>query len=375
GVRPEGNRLLDVADGGRAFRDTRRLGLGRLARFPDELLLRICQQLPAVVLAALEQTSKACYVFARHEENWRDRVLDTFGGQFHYSTSWRATFIAAYTRRTEAASTTACEPVQVPWMYSDVLYRPWHYASVDLAAFVGADAPETVDRRHGLTVEAFIREYERPNRPVIIADGARAWPALTAWTREGLLARYGSTMFRAEKVDMTLADYMAYAEAQQDESPLYLFDRGFTERCTAMHGEFAVPAYFREDLFSHLGEEQRPDYRWLIVGPARSGSTFHKDPNATSAWNAVVTGAKKWILFPPETMPPGVYATQDESEVTAPVSVMEWFHHYYAEARRMAEPPLECVCRAGEIMFVPRGWWHCVINLEYAVAVTQNYVS
>jgi hypothetical protein len=41
----------------------------------------------------------------------------------------------------------------------------------------------------------------------------------------------------------------------------------------------------------------------------------------------------------------------------------------------MKNPPLECVCRAGEIMFVPRGWWHCVVNLEFSVAVTQNYVS
>jgi len=39
--------------------------------------------------------------------------------------------------------------------------------------------------------------------------------------------------------------------------------------------------------------------RWLIVGPARSGSSFHVDPNCTSAWNAVVRGSKKWIMFPP----------------------------------------------------------------------------
>lgn len=37
-----------------------------------------------------------------------------------------------------------------------------------------------------------------------------------------------------------------------------------------------VPEYFAEDLFSLLGENGRPDYRWIIMGPEKSGSTFHK---------------------------------------------------------------------------------------------------
>ena len=45
-------------------------------------------------------------------------------------------------------------------------------------------------------------------------------------------------------------------------------------------------------------------------------------------------------------------------------------------------PPVEGICRAGEVIFVPQGWWHAVLNLEQddgqgdlCIALTQNFVS
>lgn len=36
---------------------------------------------------------------------------------------------------------------------------------------------------------------------------------------------------------------------------------------------------------------------------------------------------------------------------------------------------LEGICRAGEIVWVPSGWWHLVLCTEDSVAITQNYAS
>jgi hypothetical protein len=55
---------------------------------------------------------------------------------------------------------------------------------------------------------------------------------------------------------------------------------------------------------------------------------------------------------------------------------MEWFMSFYEHRHSVGSaPPAECTLRAGELLFVPRGWWHIAINLEESVAVTQNFVS
>ena len=98
-----------------------------------------------------------------------------------------------------------------------------------------------------------------------------------------MLQKYGDVKFRAEAVDWPLKIYVDYMNNNQDESPLYLFDRSFVEKMNLdvrKGGQYWPPETFGKDLFAVLGD-QRPDSRWLIVGPERSGSTFHKDPNAT----------------------------------------------------------------------------------------------
>jgi len=61
------------------------------------------------------------------------------------------------------------------------------------------------------------------------------------------------------------------------------------------------------------------------------------------------------------------------AEVTSPLSIAEWLMEFHAEARRLPECR-EGICRTGEILHVPSGWWHLVVNLEDGIALTQNFV-
>lgn len=229
-------------------------------------------------------------------------------------------------------------------------------------------------------------------------SGPRDKSALPLHDTPYTISRVGPHLFSAsaDDGDSTFDPY-----AVPDESPFYLFDASFADDPHASL-EWRVPKFFqqisttstdaasqhdmsavRSDLFSLLGL-LRPDHRWIIAGPARSGSGWHKDPNGTSAWNAVLSGRKAWMMLPPHICPPGVYVSEDEAEVTAPLSIAEWLLEFAAETRRLYGPEaarpedrllVEGVCEEGEVLYVPSGWWHLVINLEESVALTQNFVS
>jgi hypothetical protein len=263
-------------------------------------------------------------------------------------------------------------------LFSDVLHRPFYCANIPLTPYASnIPAENNIPRLDNLTEPEFNSNWT--SKPFILTAPVREWPIFKTWNTDTLVEKYADVTFRAEAVDWPLKTYVEYTRDQHDESPTYLFDCSFVEKMGIKVSSgptedpevsYWPPACFGTDLFDVLGE-QRPDRRWLIAGPARSGSTFHKDPNGTSAWNAVITGSKYWLMFP--FPPPGIYLSADKSEITAPLSIAEYLLTFHEEARR-TPGCMEGVCKAGEVLHVPSGWFHLVLNLEEGVAVTQNFV-
>lgn len=246
--------------------------------------------------------------------------------------------------------------------------------------------------------------YELESIPAVIKgitlgfDGGRSttpWPGHQRWqlknleNDESLLDR----MFKCgedddgKNIKVKLRHFLNYLYDNKDDSPLYIFDTSFEDDKLGRRilKDYRVPSYFQDDLFSLVSENRRPPYRWWLCGPERSGTCVHIDPLATSAWNTLVVGQKRWVVFPPgiaKSIVKGKGLVRDDEDDEA----IQYFMYILPRIKRKAaslrhKPEYKDFCcyeftqNPGETVFIPNGWWHAVLNLTHTVAITQNFCS
>ena len=106
------------------------------------------------------------------------------------------------------------------------------------------------------------------------------------------------------------------------------------------------------------------------VGGAYSGTPFHFH---SSVFAHVVHGRKRWFLYPPSSSwrepPPSTILRPD-------LSALQWANAVYGVEGALDEGGVgerlqECVCEAGDVLYVPDGWMHATLNLELSVFVSM----
>lgn len=273
-----------------------------------------------------------------------------------------------------------------------VVIRDLPFAGVEATAVV--DMEEKKDDRDEGTAEG----SSSSTRP--------AWPALHRWDLAAL-ATDPDLRDRPLKVGedddghtlrVKLRYFLRYLATNTDDSPLYIFDATFDEDRYAKRllNDYTVPpGYFDEDLFGLVGERRRPPYRWWLVGPARSGTTVHIDPLGTSAWNTLVRGVKRWVLFPPH-VPKSVVKGRRLILPKEDDEAVHYFCYILPRIKRRAAAVAAAGAKSsslpegydysdfecyefnqypGETVYIPHGWWHAVLNVSDSVGITQNYCS
>ena len=231
--------------------------------------------------------------------------------------------------------------------------------------------PTRVPREHlsTLTRVAFARTYERRNGPPCIIDGCATLfenvPASIAELRQ----LYGDTNFRVSDTHgamVGLEVWYQYAATTDDDAPFAIYDAEFAD----LDGfAYDVPRFLSDDAFARANVDERPPWRWLLLGGPRSGTGVHVDPLYTHAWVYLVQGLKRWI-FLPSNLSPEKLRELGVGEPQLPSA--QWFARY-RDAAAALQGTVELVQRPGELVYVPAGRPHAVLNLEWSYALTHNY--
>lgn len=250
--------------------------------------------------------------------------------------------------------------------------------------------------RNDISVDEFRRCFEKANTPVILSEPywkrahsiSQSSPALVRLTR--FLQLFKDEYFECGEdsdgysIEVKLKNFLIYTRrfSFSDRFPLYIFDgsvphwRDAQRKRIMVKNLFRPPKFFKQDYMAYLGKEDRPPWKWLLIGPKNSGTALHVDPLGTSAWNRLLFGEKIWLLFSPET--PGELLQLNHSGSYCE-EACDWMITMYPRTQCNSWPqeykPLLAFQLPGDVMFVPSGWWHLVLNVKTSVAVTQNFVS
>jgi hypothetical protein len=163
---------------------------------------------------------------------------------------------------------------------------------------------------------------------------------------------------------MTVAEYFETVhDVQGTRDGWYLADWKLVGKIAELRRDYEVPAVFR-CWTERLPREQNPELRWLYIGPAGSGKPLHRDVMSTAAWNAVISGRKRWRFYPPEQ---NAALYDGAVDVFAPDAAK---HPLFARATA-----LEFEQGPSDLVYTPSGWWHQVENLEACISVTENFIN
>ena len=363
--------------------------MGELSSLTIKLLRRIMQWMDGSDLLRFSETCKYAFAMTCNDAMWKTRCLKSKKegglvvdklGDFEFKVCWKYTFL-----RPQRLKKGQRQPPTRYFIPGTGCLIPrgknaQYYSNKELDFEKIPIRGKQVPTIPPLDISSFFNEYDTTGTPVVISGAAEAfgWKDLSA---SSLLSKYKNTIFKTNgctedgrTLRMHLRDYFNYCKDifGSGEKPLYLFDNKFDERADDLRHQYCIPPYFAGDLFEEMTSKDRPDYKWLLIGPKSSGAPFHTDPHQTHAWNMVTEGKKRIAFYPPNVIPPGVDPKLIHTEYYAAEDTMNWYLDIYPTLSE-ERLPLECVVNTGDMVFIPSGWWHQVVNLSpITIAVTQN---
>lgn len=229
-----------------------------------------------------------------------------------------------------------------------------------------------VERVRGLSSGEFLERFYAPGRPVVLEGEIDDWPALKLWSPAYLKRKVGGAEVEYQDGREGSPDFELYKDQHKGRAPFDAYiDRiargGNDSYLTAYNNEAnrAALKVLDKDL-GRLGKFLGAEPGMLWIGPAGTFTPLHYD--LTNNLIVQLVGAKQVLLAPPSETAKMYNRRHVFSEV-----------HDLTDPARLERYPLAKDVRsyavelkAGEMIYVPVGWWHQVRALAFSVTMTRT---
>ena len=230
-----------------------------------------------------------------------------------------------------------------------------------------------IERRTGLTREAFIEEYLKPKRPVVFTDLSKDWPATQKWTFEYLKQHHGDLdvpvvgpdfhkpgpNYMKSHLTMKFGDYLDMIQKGPTEYRIFLWN---------------VMDY-APDLVNDVSNPTICDgwvdrYPFMFFGGAGAVTGLHYDIDCSNVFHTHFWTRKHIVLFD---------QSQSELLYQHPYTVQSHVNPLKPDYERY--PALhkakgyETILTHGETLFIPSLWWHHIVYMDGGFSLSLRSVD
>ncbi len=233
-----------------------------------------------------------------------------------------------------------------------------------------------VDRRSNIGQKELLNDYVHKNKPVIITDVAKTWPAVGKWTPDFFKANYPKVTKEINGRVISLAEQIDLVKASTPENPApYPYNLEipdyFPELMKDLEPQFVFGKMDRgaSSLMPRILLHGTPIHEVFFGGNGSSFPFVHYDALFLHTQITQIHGDKDFVLFHPDDTP-YLYPRAENEKFSQVRNVFDPDLVNFPLFAK-AKPYFETI-RQGETIFFPCGWWHT--TLTHGPSITYGRV-
>lgn len=254
--------------------------------------------------------------------------------------------------------------------------REWLLQTCDDLAKLDPSYNQKIDVIDTPPFDVFIRDYYSKNKPVVLKKGIDHWPALKKWSPKYFSDTLGDAevqiQFNREsdalfernseqhRKSMRISEFVDMIETNGDSNDYYMTANNTQQNIEAIKPVLEDIGDFGEGYRKLMDDPSFSTFFWM--GPKGVFTPLHHD--LTNNMLVQVYGAKKVTLIPAWQVPFLYNDLHVYSEVDFP--------NFDLKKHPLMEhvTPVEVTIEAGDALFIPIAWWHCVHGLDKSISIS-----